>query len=765
MKKGLVIVESPTKVRTLKKYLGKDYDVKASVGHIKDLPRKRLGVDKEHDFKPEYEVIRGKGKVIKELKSAANKVEDIFLAPDPDREGEAIAWHIAQELRPPRTRKRRFHRVLFHELTASAIREAIKKPVELDNNRFESQQARRILDRLVGYEISPLLWEKVRRGLSAGRVQSVAVRLICDREREIQVFIPEEYWSITADLEGQVPPPFRAAVAAFKGKKLKITDKDQAGGIVKVLEKSEFRVKDVKKRQKKRNPYPPFITSTMQQDAARRLGFSAKKTMMLAQKLYEGVELGSEGPVGLITYMRTDSTRIAKEAALEARSFIEQKFGREYVPGRIPVYKKGKSAQDAHEAIRPTSVMRHPDDLEAFLERDAARLYRLIWARFVASQMAPAILDQTTIIVEAGGYQLRATGTIVRFKGFTEIYQDVRPKKTEKHGAETDTGVLPDLKPGDILKLLKLEPKQHFTQPPPRFSEASLIKALEEKGIGRPSTYATILSTIQDKEYVKLEKKRFYPTELGFLVTDLLIAHFPEILDAHFTAALEKELDGIEEGAVSWTEVLRRFYDLFSQRLATARKEMKSVKTTGVPSGLKCEKCGKEMVIKYGRAGEFLACSGYPDCRNTRDFTRDESGTIRVVEKQNVKTGFTCEKCGSPMVLKKGRYGEFLACSSYPECRNTMPIPTGVKCPVEGCDGDIIQKSSRRGKTFYGCNRYPECKYASWDRPVQEKCPACGSPILVVSKVEGDAMHLKCPKKTCGYRATVKKDGSIPRLS
>ncbi len=759
MKKGLVIVESPTKVRTLKKYLGKDYDVKASVGHIKDLPRKRLGVDKEHDFKPEYEVIRGKGKIIKELKSAANKVEDVFLAPDPDREGEAIAWHIAQELKPPKNRKRRFHRVLFHELTAPAIREAINKPGELDHNRFESQQARRILDRLVGYEISPLLWEKVRRGLSAGRVQSVAVRLICDREREIQAFVPEEYWSITADLEGDVPPPFQAAVATFKGKKIRIPDGDKAASIVKELERSEFQVKDVKKRQKKRNPYPPFITSTMQQDAARRLGFSAKKTMMLAQRLYEGVELGSEGPVGLITYMRTDSTRVAKEAAVEARSFIEKRFGKEYLPPSIPVYKKGKSAQDAHEAIRPTSVMRHPDDMESFLDRDAARLYRLIWTRFVASQMAPAILDQTTIVVQAGDYQLRATGTIVRFKGFTELYQDVRPKKEGKEsGAESESGVLPDLKAGDRLKLLKLQPKQHFTQPPPRFSEASLIKALEEKGIGRPSTYATILSTIQDKEYVKLDKKRFYPTELGFLVTDLLTSHFPEILDAHFTAALEKELDGIEEGAVSWIEVLRRFYDLFSQRLATARKEMKSVKATGVPSGLKCEKCGREMVIKYGRAGEFLACSGYPECRNTKDFTRDESGEIKVVDRQNVETGFTCEKCGSPMVLKKGRYGEFLACSAYPECRNTMPVPTGVKCPEEGCDGDIIKKSSRRGKTFYGCNRYPACKYASWDRPVQMECPACGSPVLVVAKEEGDTKYLKCPNKKCGYRTTVKGD-------
>ncbi len=759
MKKGLVIVESPTKVRTLKKYLGKDYDVKASVGHIKDLPRKRLGVDKEHDFKPEYEVIRGKGKIIKELKSAANKVEDVFLAPDPDREGEAIAWHIAQELKPPKNRKRRFHRVLFHELTAPAIREAISKPGELDHNRFESQQARRILDRLVGYEISPLLWEKVRRGLSAGRVQSVAVRLICDREREIQAFVPEEYWSITADLEGEVPPQFRAAVWAFKGKKIKIPDGDQAASIVKQLEKAEFQVKDVKKRQKKRNPYPPFITSTLQQDAARRLGFSAKKTMMLAQRLYEGVELGSEGPVGLITYMRTDSTRVAKEAAMEARALIEKRFGKEFLPPSIPVYKKGKSAQDAHEAIRPTSVMRHPDDMEAFLERDAARLYRLIWTRFVASQMAPAVLDQTTIVVKAGDYQLRATGTIVRFKGFTELYQDVRPRKNGKeNGTEADSGVLPDLKVGDRLKLLKLEPKQHFTQPPPRFSEASLIKALEEKGIGRPSTYATILSTIQDKEYVKLDKKRFYPTELGFLVTDLLTSHFPEILDAHFTAALEKELDGIEEGSVSWIEVLRRFYDLFSQRLATARKEMKSVKTTGVPSGLKCEKCGKEMVIKYGRAGEFLACSGYPECRNTRDFTRDESGEIKVVDRQNVETGFTCEKCGSPMVLKKGRYGEFLACSAYPECRNTMPVPTGVKCPEEGCDGEIIKKSSRRGKTFYGCNRYPACKYASWDRPVEMECPACGSPVLVVAKEEGGTKYLKCPNKKCGYRTTIRED-------
>ncbi len=759
MKKGLVIVESPAKTRTLQRYLGKDFDIKASVGHVKDLPKRRLGVDIEHDFAPEYEVIRGKGKVIKELKSAASKVEDIYLATDPDREGEAIAWHIAEELKNGRRKNRRFHRVLFNELTERAIKEAIKAPGELDKNKFESQQARRILDRLVGYEISPLLWEKVKRGLSAGRVQSVAVRMICDREREIQNFEPEEYWTVTARLEGPEPPPFEAKVVEAKGKKVSIPNGSTAKEIVEGLKSQEFVVKKVETKERKKNPPPPFITSTLQQDAVRRLRFQAKKTMMIAQKLYEGVDIGEEGPVGLITYMRTDSTRVATEAVKEARAYIKKEFGADHVPKAAPRYKKGKMAQDAHEAIRPTSVNRTPEAMAPFLDKESLALYELIWKRFVASQMSPAILDQTRVDILAGSYLLRVTGTVVRFPGFMVLYSEAVEGK-ENGGAEEQKGngkdSLPKLKEGDRLELLELVPKQHFTQPPPRYTEASLIKALEEKGIGRPSTYATILSTIRDKDYVRLEQRRFVPTELGMVITDLLVDHFPEILDTSFTAAMEKELDEVEEGNVSWTDVLRRFYGPFSERLSRAKKEMKPVKQQGVATDIVCDKCGAPMVIKYGRTGEFLACSAYPECKNIKEFTRDEKGRIKV-QKPVVQEMGTCDKCGRPMVVKTGRFGRFLACSGYPECKNTKPISTGVPCPQEGCSGELVQKRSRSGKTFYSCNRYPECKYAIWDEPVAETCPQCGFKILVLKYSKRDGNILKCPQKNCGFKKPAKE--------
>ncbi len=749
MKKGLVIVESPTKVRTIKRYLGRDYDVMASVGHVKDLPRKRLGVNKDRDFTPEYEIIRGKGKVIKQLRTAASKVEDIYLAPDPDREGEAIAWHIAAELRKGRKNRKRFHRVLFHELTKRAILESLKSPSELNQNRFESQQARRILDRLVGYELSPLLWEKVRQGLSAGRVQSVAVRLISDREREIQSFVPVEYWDITARLDGGVPPAFEAKVIKESGKKLEINNEAGALEITALLKKSEFRVVEVNKVERKKNPPPPFITSTLQQAAARQLGISAKKTMMLAQKLYEGIDLGKEGPVGLSTYMRTDSGRISSDAIKEARAFIRASFGPDFIPARGRQFKKGKLTQDAHEAIRPTSAMRAPEDMSAFLERDLLRLYDLIWKRFLASQMSPAVYDQTTINIEAAGFTLRAVGSVMKFEGFLKLYG--------KAGREDEGKVeLPLLEKGQVLNLLGLEPKQHFTQPPPRYSEASLIKALEQKGIGRPSTYAAILSTIQDKEYVKLDRKRFYPTELGFLVTDLLTAHFPEILDTDFTAEMEKGLDKVEEGSESWQDLLRRFYGTFSRRLETARKEMESVKANGVATEIKCEKCGSPMVIRYGRTGEFLACSGYPKCKHTRNFRRAQDGSIQVTVDEIKTTDHVCKKCGKPMVKKKGRYGEFLACSGYPECKNTMPVPTGVGCPKEGCGGELVQKATRRGKVFYGCSRYPACDFATWDKPVNEECPNCGASYLLEKKSRGGDVQLVCPKKGCSFRKQLK---------
>ncbi len=747
MKKGLVIVESPTKVRTLKRYLGGDYEIMASVGHVKDLPPKRLGVDKEKGFKPEYVVIRGKGQVLKKLKNAASKVQDVYLAPDPDREGEAIAWHIAEELKKAKAGNgRRYHRVLFHELTRRAILDALKTPTTLNKNRFESQQARRILDRLVGYELSPLLWEKVRQGLSAGRVQSVAVRLVCDREREIQQFVPEEYWSITAKLKAVEPPPFEAKVVKKSGKKLKIENEEQAREIVEALGDASFKVKDVKRVERKKNPPPPFITSTLQQAAARQLGFSAKKTMMLAQRLYEGIELGKEGPVGLITYMRTDSVRLSQEAIKQARGYIKDSFGKEYLPARPRQYRKGKLTQDAHEAIRPTSVKRTPEALAPYLEPDLLRLYSLIWKRFVACQMAAAKYDQTTVDIEAADYSLRAVGSVLKFEGFLKVYG----KEAEMEGEDR---ILPPLETGETLELMGLEPKQHFTQPPPRYSEASLIKALEEKGIGRPSTYAAILSTIQDKNYVRLEKKRFVPTELGFLVTDLLIAHFPEILDAAFTAEMEQGLDKVEEGAVSWVELLSRFYDTFSKRLDAAKENMESVKQKGVATDVKCDKCGSDMVIRYGRTGEFLACSAYPECKNTKNFKRGPDGSIQIVEEKESVTDFKCPKCGASMIKKRGRYGEFLACSGYPKCKSTLPIPTGVKCPKKGCAGEIVQKSSRRGKVFYGCSNYPECDYAVWDRPVPVKCPACGADFLLEKHTEKGKRTLYCANKKCGYRA------------
>ncbi len=758
MKKGLLIVESPAKTRTLKRYLGKNFDVRASVGHVKDLPKRHLGVDVEHDFAPEYEIIRGKGKVIKELKSAASKVEDVYLATDPDREGEAIAWHIAKELQNGKGKKKHFYRVLFNELTERAIKEAIRSPGTLDKNKFESQQARRILDRLVGYEISPLLWDKVKRGLSAGRVQSVAVRMICDREREIQKFEPEEYWTVTAKLEGPVPPPFEARVVGVKGKKISIPDEQTAAEIVNGLKSREFVVKKVETKARKKNPPPPFITSTLQQDAARRLRFQAKKTMMIAQKLYEGVEAGTDGPVGLITYMRTDSTRVSSEAVKEARAFIKNEFGPDYVPKAAPRYKKGKMAQDAHEAIRPTSVARTPESMVSYLDKDSLALYALIWKRFVASQMSPAVLDQTRVDIEAGPYVLRVNGTVLKFRGYLALYSEASDDG-QKGVAEGEAGkdVLPALAPGERLNLLGILPKQHFTQPPPRYTEASLIKALEEKGIGRPSTYATILSTIRNKDYVRMEQRRFIPTELGLLVTDLLVAHFPEILDTSFTAAMEMQLDDVERGSVLWTDVLKRFYDSFRKRLTMAKKEMRSVKQAGVATEIVCDKCGSPMVIKYGRAGEFLSCSAYPKCKNIKDFVRDEKGSIQIKETKVQEMG-TCDRCGRPMVVKTGRFGKFLACSGYPECKNTKPFSTGVRCPVENCDGELVQKRSRSGKTFYSCSKYPECKYATWDEPVAETCPKCGFRILVIKNDKKEGNILKCPAKGCGYRCQMKEN-------
>ena len=758
MTKPLVVVESPAKVRTIKKYLGNDYNVAATVGHIKDLPQREMGIDVEDGFAPKYTVIPGKQKVIQALKLAAADAEEVYLAPDPDREGEAIAWHTADVLKK---KGRRFHRVLFHELTKDAIRQAMTRPQELDRNKFEAQQARRILDRLVGYQVSPLLWRKVKGGLSAGRVQSVALRIICERERAIQIFVPQEYWSITAHLEADSPPPFAAKLVKRGRDKLAIPDETAAQHILSVLQGEAFRVDKVQKRTVKKNPAPPFTTSKLQQESIRKLRFTAKKTMMLAQQLYEGIDLGPGEPVGLITYMRTDSTRIAETAAVEAQELIVERFGRDYALDRPRVFKNSKQAQDAHEAIRPTSVANTPELVAPHLSRDQLALYQLVWQRFVASQMQEALVDQVSASIAAGPYVFTASGSSVKFPGFMALY---RAEEDDGDGnGDKAREQLPELKEGQRLTLHRLEPKQHFTQPPPRFSEASLVKELEENGIGRPSTYAAILSTIRDKGYVDWVKGYFRPSELGFIVNDLLVMSFPDIFDVEFTARMEENLDQVEAEKANSLDLLTRFYTPFRKDLDRAAEGMVSIKGVGVATELKCPECSHTLHVKIGKNGHFLACSGYPECKYSRDYTRDEKGNIQPVEPlADEPTDKSCEKCGRPMVLKRGPFGDFYACSGYPECRNTQSRTlngngksTGVKCPQDGCTGELLEKTSKRGKTFYGCNRYPDCTFATWDKPVARDCPACGAKILVerITKRQG-TLH-SCLNPDCGFKEQV----------
>jgi DNA topoisomerase-1 len=754
LSKSLVVVESPTKIRTLKKYLGPDFDVAATVGHIKDLPVKKLGISIEDGFKPQYTTVQGKEKVIRTLKKAAGNLNDIYLAPDPDREGEAIAWHTAEILKK---KGRRFHRVLFHELTQNAIKAAMASPQQLDRHKFESQQARRILDRLVGYLISPILWQKVQRGLSAGRVQSVAVRMICERERQIQAFEPEEYWSLTAQLEGDTPPLFLAKLIKKHDKKLRIPDEKAAQAILKELEEANFKVEKVVQKTQRRNPYPPFTTSKLQQEAIRRLGFSARKTMVVAQQLYEGLELGPGEPIGLITYMRTDSTRLAEEAIHEARHLIKDEFGTEYLPPQPRVFKNRKKAQDAHEAVRPTSVTREPKHIARFLSKDQLALYELIWKRFVACQMKSALFDKTSVTISAAPYTFQASGSLMRFSGFMALYASSNDKESQPENNKA----LPRLSEGMALKCHQLEPKQHFTQPPPRFSEASLVNELEENGIGRPSTYATILTTIRGKGYVDLVKRNFKPTELGFIVNDLLIESFPDILNVDFTARMEDELDKIKEGEIDGVAVLETFYESFEKDLERAAKEMRSVRGNGLAVDLNCPSCGNPLTIKVGKSGPFLACSGYPRCNFTRNYTRNETGQIEIEEPTADKpSNEICEKCASPMVQKQGRFGPFLACSSYPACKNTRSLKaretktesTGVKCPQKGCGGEIAVRRSKRGRIFYGCTRYPSCTFALWDKPVSQPCPECAAPFVLERTTKKDGPHLKCFNKECTYK-------------
>ncbi|TNF26449.1 MAG: type I DNA topoisomerase [Deltaproteobacteria bacterium] len=739
--KALVVVESPAKAKTIKKYLGAGFEVKASVGHVKDLPKSKMGVRVEDGFEPEYETIRGKGKVLQEIRKAAKEADMVYLAPDPDREGEAIAWHIFSELKVPEEKVRR---VMFHEITKNGVQSALKQPTTLNANRFNSQQARRILDRLVGYNISPLLWDKVRRGLSAGRVQSVAVRVIVEREREIAAFEPVEYWTVDALFEGAEPPPVKAKLFRIGDKKAELSTEAEANAVLAAVRPGPFRVAEVKERDRQQQPPAPFTTSRLQQDAARAFRFTAKRTMNVAQRLYEGVELGESGSVGLITYMRTDSTRLSDDAVAAAREYIGKKFGPTYLPEAPRVFKTKGRAQDAHEAVRPTSLEFPPSRVKQYLEPDAYKLYTLIWNRFVACQMAAAVHASTTIDIEAPeGHTFRATGSVVKFDGFTAVYQETRSEDAEE---SDDAGKLPKLTVGDTLEALSVEGKQHFTAPPPRFTEASLVRELEEKGIGRPSTYASIISTIQTKEYVEKEDQRFRPTELGTIVCDLLVESFPQVFDVGFTARMEDQLDEIEDGRVDWKALLGEFWGGLEETLEQAKSNMRNVKREEIPTEIPCPKDGSLLVIKFGKNGSFLACSNYPDCRFTGEFRRKDDGTIELVQDEQV--GESCPDCqDGELIFKKGKFGRFIGCSNYPTCRYTRAISTGVTCPKCG-EGSLIEKRSRRGKTFYSCSRYPECDHAQWDKPLPIKCETCEHPYIEQKMTRKGPGAVTCP--SCG---------------
>jgi len=812
--KNLVIVESPAKAKTINKYLGRDFQVKASMGHVRDLPKKKLGVDVKKGFEVEYEVLPTRKKVLDELKAAAKDAEAVYLAADPDREGEAICWHLSEALGG---RKKKYRRVVFNEITKKAIQAAFENPVEVDSKKVDAQQTRRILDRLVGYKVSPILWDKVRRGLSAGRVQSVALKLICDREREIKAFVAEEYWTVLAQLQAKEPPVFPANLVKKAGKNIEIGNADEAGAVRKDLESAAFTVQKVQAKERRRYPVPPFITSKLQQEAFKKLRFSVKKTMQVAQRLYEGIELGEDGSVGLITYMRTDSTRVADDALVAVRGHVESTYGAEYLPEKPIVYKSKKDAQDAHEAIRPTYLERDPDSVKRYLGKDELALYRLIWNRFVASQMKPAVYDETIVDIAAGAYLLRAKGSTLKFKGFLAVYEETPDEARlgkptlEPANAQADDSApeeagsqLPPLAEGDVLTLTKLDTDQHFTQPPPRFSEASLVKELEENGIGRPSTYASIIATIEAREYMEKREAKLYPTELGFLVTDLLVEHFQDIMNVGYTAEIEKELDEIEDGKDNLLNTLNQFWKKFEKDLKKASKNMENVKAKEEKTDEVCDKCGSPMVIKWGRYGKFLACSNYPECKNTRQLAGGEGADTPEVHEDVAKE--LCAKCNSPMVLKKGRFGPFLACSRYPECKNTKRLvrgeggrlqveqlaPIDEKCPECGNDlmwrrgrfgafiacsnypdckyikkkeareigmvcpdcgqGQIVERKGRWGRFFYGCKRYPECKFTLYNMPIAGPCPDCGRAYLLEKETKKEGKVVFCGNEACHYR-------------
>jgi DNA topoisomerase I len=820
LSKGLVIVESPAKAKTIQKYLGKGFTVEASLGHVKDLPKSTLGVDIDNEFDTEYIVIPGKEKVLTKLKKLAESADHIFLAPDPDREGEAIASHLADELDTNGTKKKktkknakdknkdkngdapRIQRVTFNEITQRAVREAFEHPRQIDQNLVDAQQARRVLDRLVGYQVSPLLWDKVRRGLSAGRVQTVALRLIVEREREIKAFEKKEYWTIDAHLAAAKPPAFDARFVGKGEEKVEVGNAEDAEKIRAFVEKADWLVRSVDRKERRRNAAPPFTTSKLQQDSARKLRFSVKRTMMIAQRLYEGVELGEEGLVGLITYMRTDSTRVSNEALSEVRELVGKEYGPQYLPEQPNTFKSKKGAQEAHEAIRPTSAARHPDSVKQYLKEDEFKVYKLIWQRFVASQINPAVFDQTTVDIDANqgndSYWFRVTGSVLKFDGFLKVYEESKDAKDEED--EELKHKLPPLEPGQKLTLRELKPEQHFTEPPPRYNEASLVKELEERGIGRPSTYATILGTIQERQYVTKMGGKFAPTEIGLVVTDLLVDNFRDIFDVAYTARLEEELDEIEEGKEKWTDAMAEFYKRFAKDLKYAEKHMENIKRMEKPTDEKCERCGSPLVIKWGkhgsfyacssydkdnpesctftkenpinlpdldsadvqetaqeeycencgrvmvlkrgRFGQFMACTGYPDCKTTRRLDQGK----RVPD---IPLDEPCPKCGRNLMIRHGRYGEFTACSGYPDCKYVKQNFIGVKCPL--CkDGELVEKKARKGNTFYGCSNYPKCKFTSANKPIPEKCPTCGSEFLVEKNLKAGPV-IACPSKECDY--------------
>lgn len=735
MSKYLVVVESPTKAKTIGKFLGKNYKVVSSMGHIRDLPKSKLGIDVEDGFKPHYITIRGKGEMLKELKKSAKAAEKIFYAADPDREGEAIAWHLKQYLEnnpegvDPNPEK--LCRIEFNEITKDAIKAAVKNPRAIDTDRFYAQQSRRILDRLVGYKLSPLLWKKVRKGLSAGRVQSVAVRLICERQREIDAFVPEEYWTLEADFlhkDGE----FTAKLLKIDGKKAEIPNEDAMKVVTDSLQNAAYNVTSIQKKNKNKAPQPSFTTSSMQQEANQKLNFTAKRTMQLAQQLYEGISLGGSN-VGLITYMRTDSVRIAEPAQQEALGFIEETYGKEYCPPKPRQYTVNAHAQNAHEAIRPTSALRTPLSIKQYLNQPQYRLYKLIWERFIASQMADAKVQTTTYDIEAKNCLFRANGNIVVFLGYMKLYK-----------SDDKNDVLPEVKEGETLNLKELVPEQHFTQPPAAYTEASLIKTLEKLGIGRPSTYVTIIETVVSRGYVSRREKTFHPTELGIVVNDLLMDHFPDILNVEFTAKMEEELDKVEVGDLGWQKVLEDFYGPFSESLEKAEEAIGEVELVDEVSDVVCEYCGRNMVYKMGRYGRFLACPGYPECRNVKSVDKDGNVEEKTLGESDVK----CEKCGRTMVVKKGRYGKFLACPGYPECKNIKSIDEeiGVKCVK--CGGELVKKRNKRGKVFYGCQNYPDCQVAYWNLPVADICPDCGQHMVEKIGKNGEKAII-CENKEC----------------